>query len=337
MKTYLTSFFAMLSFYAFSQAYTLETVKAPFNYLSDSISLNEGLTWDDHNFEIPLGFNFKFFDQTVSTWYTGFLGSSIATQKDEDVDFGYALISGFGADLIDINYDLQSSDPQPGAGSPVSYRIDGPAGNRIAKIEWRNAGFYYELEEKGSNLMRTNYQIWLYEKDGVIEVHFGPNRVTDPRLVLEDQASAFVFLIPEVGSDDDNIFPSGGVTLGGTPGDVKLVELEPDTRFVPGFEGLFTDGTVLRFTPATSVSADGLKAHTLVVLPNPVQDQLQVQVSGDDAVRVERVSILDINGRTQAQWANQAGGYDVSALAAGVYYLQVATNAGVSIHKLVKH
>lgn len=337
MKFLITILLSMFTLSGYSQAYTVELLKQPFIYLTDSVSLNKGLTWDEENFRVPLGFEFPLFDKKSDAWFTGFLGSGLTSRNTNDVASGFALISGFGADLTDVNYDLKTEESTPNAGSFISYRIDGSTGDRIAKVEWKNAGLYYDLEKNGKATMFTNHQIWLYEKNGTLEFHYGPSQITDPELVFEDGQSAIVLLSPVIGNNDNNIFPSGGLALTGTPGGFQLRELMPNTSFDSQFEGIFSNGTVLRFTRAGSVSADDFRLQTLVILPNPVQDFFQVKVSGPEGVEhIKSVHVLDLQGKAVAQWSEGTSTYDVSGFQPGVYIIQVRTSAGMSQHKFVK-
>ncbi|MEZ4885048.1 MAG: T9SS type A sorting domain-containing protein [Chitinophagales bacterium] len=58
----------------------------------------------------------------------------------------------------------------------IHYLTEGEEGNRIFKIEWKNVGFFDSIGE-GDDFV--NFQVWLYESDNSIEIHFGASFITN--------------------------------------------------------------------------------------------------------------------------------------------------------------
>src|SRR5690606_16680480 len=78
---------------------------------------------------------------------------------------GHVIISALGTNMHGI------TNMQEGT---VSSFLDGSFGDRIFKLEYDNAGFSIEHIPRKSYI---NFQIWLYERDGAIEMRYGPKGV----------------------------------------------------------------------------------------------------------------------------------------------------------------
>jgi hypothetical protein len=158
-------------------AYTFTLGSGTYQALSNPTSINNGQVWTNTSlYGLPLGFNFPL----ASGRSTNTIGISSGS-----LDFG----QGSPAYLLTIfqwNLGNMLTDKGFGTGtssSPISYEISGTTGNRIAKIEFQNAGFDYDYQSSCSNPTGAdyvNFQYWLYEASGKIEVHFGPNSVMNP-------------------------------------------------------------------------------------------------------------------------------------------------------------
>jgi hypothetical protein len=55
-----------------------------------------------------------------------------------------------------------------GSTSHISYALEGSAGDHVLKIQWKNVGFH-----AGQPTDFANFQIWVYQKSGVIEIRMG--------------------------------------------------------------------------------------------------------------------------------------------------------------------
>ncbi|MBN4062208.1 PKD domain-containing protein [Bacteroidales bacterium AH-315-I05] len=163
----LVAFFLILNLDSNAQQpYRFERTTGTYTDLSGAVLLNNNQPWDDQQYYIPIGFTFDFFDLNYDSVY-------VSDYVSFDV-FSTYVVDVLYADFVDRD-DVNSV-------SPISYLLIGSAGNRILKIEWKNAGFY--CENNGSPPMNdfVNVQLWLYEKDGDIEIHAGPTSVADPQI-----------------------------------------------------------------------------------------------------------------------------------------------------------
>src|SRR5687767_1399185 len=155
------------SFTAISQTYDFEAFNAPYVEMTGGTDVTGGV-WDDPNLAIPIGFEFPFFEETVSTIYVRTDLASMVFTDDIDADT-FAAILLYDADLIDRGF-LQGNHL-----SPITYKTEGAAGNRIFTLQVKNAGFYWDLETFGSSTDFVNLQMRLYEATGTMEFHYGPN------------------------------------------------------------------------------------------------------------------------------------------------------------------
>lgn len=61
--------FCALAFNVHSQSYDFSATTGSYSDLVASTTLNKGMTWDDPQFTIPIGFNFQYFNTTLNHIY----------------------------------------------------------------------------------------------------------------------------------------------------------------------------------------------------------------------------------------------------------------------------
>ena len=154
--------------------YTLTTLNEPYTDLTGATSINNGEVWDDPEYVVPIGFSFELNGNPVTALQ--FFGSgSLMAGPTGDPEILTAVFP-FEMDLIDRG-EINGTSL-----SPLSYKVNGSAGSRICKIEWKNAGSFEEFNENNSLNMFINFQLWLYEGSNRIEFHFGSNNINNPDL-----------------------------------------------------------------------------------------------------------------------------------------------------------
>ncbi|MBL4658614.1 MAG: PKD domain-containing protein [Flavobacteriales bacterium] len=146
--------------------YALTYSNGTYSDLTGATSLNNGQLWDDHDTLIPIGFTFELFDQSFDSIHI-----SVLVWFKIDGDY---FIEAFFADFIDRGNGTGTSL------SPKSFLLDGAPGDRILKIEWKNAGFLFEMINSGTLDDSVNVQLWLYEDSGYVEIRVGSNSVAKP-------------------------------------------------------------------------------------------------------------------------------------------------------------
>lgn len=153
-----------------AQQYPCYPYSSPYVELIGATTLTTVAPWSYATaYTVPIGFTFEF----------------------RSANFTSINIEGSGFTYFDPSYyylmlpftvKLQSKGSS-GNNSPISYQTTGAIGSRILKIQWKNAGFYYDTTST------INFQLWLYESSNNIEVHIGPNDVPNPSLVYQENGS----------------------------------------------------------------------------------------------------------------------------------------------------
>ncbi len=158
--------------------YSLSTSTDTYTDLTGAISLNNGEIWDDPTYIMPMAFPFEINGNPI-TQLEFYGGGSLMRAPTSDPDF-YNYLFSFEVDLIDRGANGTTSL------SPISYKVEGTPGNRIQKVEFKNAGSYSEMDQEGTLNMYVNFQMWLYEGSHKIEYHYGPSFINDPALFYDD-------------------------------------------------------------------------------------------------------------------------------------------------------
>lgn len=291
--------------------YTFNLQTAAYTPLDNPTSLSGGVIWDDPTFPIPLPFPININGQAVNNLSVGGLGSLMfgtsTTSSEEEV------IAPFDLDVIDRGYDSSVSL------SPISYKVEGTAGSRILKVEWKEIGSYYEYISNGGILTDyISFQAWIYETTQVVEFRFGPSVINNPLLFYDAETGA------TIGFGTITAIAVNVNLLMGPAANPTLVLTEQTIIGTPA------NGTVYRFTPlggsGSSVAEEQLSS-ILKAYPNPANDLLHLQLShGQKAT----VILLDLSGRElkRITLTDMQNNVDISDLAAGVYTLRVQGAAG---------
>lgn len=320
--------FGILSYFG---QYTFTSTTGTYSNLVSPISLTNGSTWDDPQYTIPLGFNFDYFDSTVNKMYIEDygLGGFIAINPTE-VGIIPTLIP-YGADIMDRGYDFASGGSSTGGLSPISYKLTGIAGNRILKIEWKNVGFYSDIDDNGISTDFTNFQLWLYETSNNIEIHFGPNSITQPSLCYDGVSGTSVELVPETNYSTGDYGPNA-ITLNGPP-------LNPNVKIINSYDSLeFINGTIYKFTKTGSTASlnENVLSFKPTVYPNPANNF--INISTNEKFELSQVHLMDMNGKIVRTINNQFNKVDVSDLESGIYILNIISKNGlISNSKFIKN
>ncbi|OFY33552.1 MAG: hypothetical protein A2W91_10270 [Bacteroidetes bacterium GWF2_38_335] len=170
---------AILSIQSIGQSpYILTTTQEPYTTLENPISINGTTEWNqESSFPVSAGFDFPIYQSTANS-------VNILSGSGFNIPYsGYYHMLFFhwpfgGSLLLDRGHGTGTSL------SPLDYEIIGEAGNRILKLQWTNAGFYWDIVDNEystvTNSDYINFQAWFYESDGKIELRFGPSSVLNP-------------------------------------------------------------------------------------------------------------------------------------------------------------
>ena len=151
---------------SYGQSYSFSQSKESYKQLENAVSINAENLWSGfQTFSIPIGFNFHYMDSTFTSVSLEATGRVIFDEKH----FYYA-------DMF-VVAGMQDKGTMNSL-SPLSYQLSGDQGDQILKIEINNATYKKDLSST------INFQIWLYENNGTIELHMGPNSITNPEAAL---------------------------------------------------------------------------------------------------------------------------------------------------------
>lgn len=311
-----------------AQTYGFTKTTATYSDLTNATSLNNGQVWDDPDLSISTGFSYQLYGNAYDSLYLGFgVGGTYSTSR---LFFSspFPAIFMTTADLIDRGYD----SPNQVSVSPISYKVEGTAGSRIFKLEFKNAGFYEDLNaNQGVSTDYINMQLWLFENSGNIEYHFGPNSVTQPLLVYDTTGPAHGL------SSNIDVFnfqiSKNSIFLEGAANNPTAFQ---DSAFRV-VNGTPPNGTVYRFINGGTVSVDELiqsNQINLSIYPNPTTKVVSMNIDQSDLIS-HTVSIYNVNGQLVSIKEYQSQ-IDVSELNNGTYFMEVITKDGRGVSKFIK-
>lgn len=318
----------LVNSFGMSQGYSFNVSTEAYADLTGETSLNQGAVWDDPEFAIPLGFDFYFFTSNYSTLHitNDGLGGMLYDQTSPVSTPNIAVLIPFGADIIDRGYNAGVSE------SDISYKIEGSAGNKIAKIQWKNVGFYSDLDDDNVSTDYTNFQMWLYEADGTIELRFGPSSVTQPSLSYDGETGSFITFIPSLDYNSGVVLEEGFI-LSGDPSNPNFIAMN-DVNNLSFLNGTIPSETKYTFShPAADLEEELIAEVDFNVFPNPVNDVLQLAVGEQELVSVK---VLNSLGQIVLESNDASLELNVEALDSGVYFVSIETKEGKATKRFVK-
>lgn len=296
--------------------YKFSTRTATYADLTNPTSLSNGQIWELDEFgPVNTPFPISVFGETFSIF--GFVDDNFALANSNDELVYLAPISAYLRDRNITN---------TGSGlSPLSYKVEGTAGNRILKLEVKNAGLEMEFDDLGTSNLFLNYQVWLYENDNTIEFHFGNHNITNMNMLNDESFYWSVFLYEGTNSDE-----AGVVT--GDINNPTYGEYDDPDQITTNLNAVPTANTVYRFEVDPLAIKDQEKVE-FSMFPNPATDVLNLTFT--NAVD-KSYSVYDLMGREvlKGSIANVTqASIDVSTLQKGSYILRIAGSTQKFIKK----
>jgi hypothetical protein len=246
--------------------YTFGYSTQPYANLTDSTLILGSTGWDDTIVAFSLPIDFKYQGVPVTQWHMDTYGGLYPNEMDMGLEMPF--INGINADYEDRQ------------GATISYKVSGTAGSRIAKVEYRNVGFY-----DGDSTENANFQIWLYEGSNKIEYHVGPNQVAATTLDLNEGNGILSIGLAYDINAADSIMLHTVQLKNGTNNDSAFVTstTNPDlAQLMASFYGTTypVNGSVFTFTPFTDQpnSIANVPSQIGGLHPNPVTDKITVQL-----------------------------------------------------------
>lgn len=316
-------FFLLISALGIAQSnYEFTVLNQDYEELTDATVVLDS-EWDDPVAAFSLGFDFQVGEISSNTYYiTPFSVGGVVSSTDGE-DEVLPLIIPIGQDII------SRLDGAGNFDSPVSFKIEGATGNRIAKIEWKNAGFFSD----DSELDFVNFQLWLYENDNSIEYHYGPSSVNNIADSYEGLGGPLVGLITGFETETGAIVDTSYL-LSETPTDPTLVTLQAGSGELDNpvaLNATIPSGTVYRFADP-SLSTEDIRTVTVKSYPNPTSDFLNIQTGASQF----SVSVYSSLGQLVLNEKNISEGIDMSSLESGIYFVSISTTQGIFQKKVIK-
>ena len=274
--TFIAAFFLGILGVQAQDFYTFSKSTATYADLTDATSLNQNIPWQWEEmgpvttpFSVyAFGESYNNFSFSDDSFFLVDAGSNIYLMPI----FGY---------LMDRNFSLSSASL-----SPISYKVEGAAGNRILKLEVKNAGLELEKEVSSTSTLFVNYQVWFYEADKSIEYHYGNSNITD--LAMLNEESMMVVILAK---ESENSIIAGFVS--GAVSSPLYSEAVDDIEELPALDAVPPVNTVYRFSVNSAATIDQTKV-SFSIYPNPTTDVLNVNL--EDQVE-KGYSVYDMLGR----------------------------------------
>jgi len=316
----LTLILCGISFFANSQSYELSTSTGPYINLTNSTSLNGTAPWDDPEFAIPMGFDFEYFDITINQIYIDDWGFGAGLTSNPNETGTLPALVAYGADIADRAYDDNNQNATTGSLSNISYLVEGTAGNRILKIEWNNVGFLSDIVADNISTDFTNFQLWLFEGSNDIEIHFGPNSISNPDESFDGETGSSIALVPAYNFVTD-VIEENATFLSGNPSNPTVVfSTVDDNTFL---DGVIPNGTIYKFTRSTLSTEDFQSVAKLELFPNPSKDAISLSGITTD----KKYEIYNLLGnKIQEGIINKNERINIQNYSKGVYLIKFDNN-----------
>ncbi len=313
--------------------YSFSSITASYVELTNPIVVTTNNDWYNKQYAIPIGFPFTIYHKnTDSLFLNRIFGFESVTERlvDDNQDYAYSnaiFMYPIEAEIVDRGFGTNNSL------SSISYQLEGTAGNRILKVQWKNVGFEGEYDSLGTLNYFINYQLWLYEKTNIIEYHYGPNKIDNAQIAyygddIPDVGFHFLRIISVLENKSD----IRANLLAGNPNS-PYMQIEDGFDFPEErLDGTPANGIVYRFVPINgSVGITQKTKNSLAIYPNPASTELYIQANTN-----EPIQILSFSGTLLKEYTNMPQGLqriDISNLEKGMYIIK----KGIAYQKLIKH
>ncbi len=206
----------------------------------------------------------------------------------------------------------------------VSWKIDGTSGELIVKAQWKNVKLAL-----GEATNFANFQIWIYQETGVIEIHYGEQSENNATGYTDDNGPyAGIFYSPDT---FDEMYEK--LWLYGEPTNIQQ---DATSIFYFGrLLGVPSNGTVYRFSPTTTTDIHEKSSDRgdIQVYPNPTSNALFLAGQWRN---FDKVRIFDSLGKLHLEQKIATQKLDVSSLGSGTYILEFNQGTGVFHRSFIK-
>src|ERR1051326_9156716 len=185
--------------------------------------ISSGENWNDKSYTLDIGFPFLLCGNSYD---------SLTICKQGFINFGNenrtTLLTFLGIGCI--------SDTS-GNFSSIKSQLSGTGSNKILELEFTNCGLWED-----SINSTLSYQVWLYQADGKIEIHVGPNGFSS----LQDSAVMCVIGLvnPYMNSAHNSLI------LYGSPSNLQVQDIGEEMEELKSLTRIPSENTVLNITPS---------------------------------------------------------------------------------------
>jgi 1,4-alpha-glucan branching enzyme len=215
------------------------------------------------------------------------------------------------------------------------YAIDfnGRVGNKPIKWDYNTAGNRKDIYRVMSEMNQLKLTYKAFEGNDV-KLDLGG---TGKRVHLSDASQNFVVMgnFDVTTADLIGDFQHTGMWYEYFSGDsINVTDIKMSINCAPGAYKVYTDKSIRTSQRIGSISQ---VSHQMLIYPNPSQNELRVVL---EKAQATNYSLVDAHGKSlkaDVLQGNQSSfSIDISHLPSGVYFLQVNTNCGMLIRKIVK-
>jgi len=294
--------------------YEFSVLNDPYYDLTAPSSISNDDVWDDPMYFTSIGFDVQLFD--VVTNVLGILqpGAQVISVNEANPDT-VQVLGPYMADIMNANDSM--------AVSPISYQLEGPPGNAVLKLEWKNVGFYGEWDASNTYNNTTNFQIWLYQNAPIIEYRYGPNTIKSGDMLHFFGTGPLVLLAKNALFDGTGW--EGLWCVAGNPNSPVITSVPSGQQPLPG-QALSSEpqsGTVYRFSLLNNTVSQA-SAAAFNMCPTNCSNQLHLMADHGTIIRFYDATGRVIHAHTMSN--QQTESIDVSAWTAGYYIAK--TSAG---------
>lgn len=190
-------------------------------------------------------------------------------------------------------------------------------------MQWKNAGFV-QWHSTSSPTDYINFQIWLFEADDHLEIHFGfsnasPGTYGYPVNTSMSNPGPCINLHYDQCSSVFNIY--GPADL---PSYLFYNLCSPNYSFL---EGTPSNGIIYNILPSIATATTEARiTSALNVFPNPAKDNLQISNAPAD---IKAITLVNISGQTyETNYTYNSTGelqFSVNNLPDGIYFVKMIT------------
>jgi hypothetical protein len=290
--------------------YEFSVLSDPYYDLTAPISISNADVWDDPFYITSTGFEVTIFDLVTNTLGIIQPGAQVINLNEANPD-SVNLLVPYMSDIMNASDTI--------AVSPISYQLEGPPGNAVFKLEWKNAGFYGEWNATNTYYNTTNFQLWIYQNTGVIEFRYGPNTIKSGSLIHFFGNGPLVLLGRNAAFDGSGW--EGLWSLGGDPQNPTITAIPSGQQPLSeqALNGEPESGTVYRFAPVVIDIDEWNGEKAIHAWPSPANDFVNIAVKPNTAYSVYDFSGRLMVSRLAVDYQEQL---DISAWPAGQYCIR---------------